>query len=111
MRTPPIPRSLLPDSMEVRLPADSEWGGEHEDAARSVGHVRFEDAATLSAGEYSLSDGSRGLVFVDRANSEGAFEVPVNSLVSINGGPEMAVVGCTPCKEFGEVHHWEVEVR
>lgn len=112
----PIPLSLLPDSMEVQAPADSGYGGEYA-APVTVEHVRFENSMEMVRRGYVLNDGSRGLVYIDAANSagatdgEGCFTVPVGSLVRI-GNKDLSVVKVVPCPGFfGVVHHWEIEVR
>lgn len=106
----PIPLSLLPSSMAVRVPVDSDYGGEYAEPVE-VAHVRFDSSAVLSRRGYVLSDGSKGLVYADAVNSMGAFDMPVGSLVSIDGADEMSVKRVTPCKGFfGVMHHWEIEV-
>lgn len=107
----PIPPSLLPDSMDVRVPLDSDLGGEFSEETARIEGVRFEDSAAMARRPYVLTDGSRGLVYVDAANSAGAFEVPVGSLVSVSGGGWMTAVKVVACRGFfGAVHHWEIEV-
>ena len=119
VRLTPLPRSVLPSVMEVRAPvADSEYGDEWSDPV-TVSHVRFQRAADLalvSVGGaqpgYVFRDGSRGLVYVDAATSEGAFEVPEGSRVSVDGGDAMEVARVTRCDHMdGTCHHWELEVR
>ena len=108
----PIPLSLLPDDMSVRVPVESEYGGEivEEDDAVLIEHVRFSDSVSMARNGYVFSDGSKGLVYVDAVNSAGAFDVPVGSLVRI-GESELTVVKSVPCPGFfGVVHHWELEV-
>ncbi len=74
--------------------------------------MRFIDQAEVRLGAYVFEEGSKGLVVVDARNSEGAFAVPVGSLLSINGEPEVAVVKSVPYRTYrGAVHHWELEVR
>lgn len=109
MRVPPIPRSLLPDSMIVRPAVDSDHGRSLGDPC-AIEHVRYVRSEQLSGRRHVLREGSRGVVFIDRANSTGAFEVPAYSEVSILG-ERLTAVKCTPCEEFGgSVHHWELEV-
>ena len=106
----PIPRYLLPHTARVRVPADSELGGEHAAEPVEVWHVRFCPAEEVQGTDYVLTDGSKGLLFIDRVNSEGAFEVPADSLVEVLGS-EMVARKVTPCIERdGIVHHWEVEL-
>ncbi|MEG2532907.1 MAG: putative minor capsid protein [Gordonibacter sp.] len=108
---PPIPLSLLPDDMSVRVPVDSDYGGEHSADSVLVRHVRFVDSSAMARKGYVLSDGSKGLVYVDAANSDGAFVIPVGSLVKI-GDDDLSIVKVVPCKGFfGVIHHWEIEVR
>lgn len=107
---PPIPLSLLPDRMEVRVPVDSDYGGEVSGDGSVIDNVRFDDAAHMSRRGYVLMDGSKGIVFVDAVNSKGAFDVPCGSVVRI-GDEDLSVVKVVPCKGFfGIVHHWEIEV-
>lgn len=110
MRERAIDRSLLPADMSVRVPEDGEYGGCYSEPVQ-IGHVRFEAASAIRPDQYTFSAGSKGLVFVDAVNSDGAFEIPVGSLVAI-GGEEMAVVAVNRYETFfGRVHHWEIEVR
>jgi hypothetical protein len=111
MRLDPIPIEALTDNMAVKVPkASAKHGGEYEDAV-TVSNVRFEETVNQRRTPYQLSEGSQGIVYMDAANSAGAFAVPVDSLVSVNGGDCMAVVACRPCKGLSEIHHWEIEVR
>lgn len=114
---PPIPKSLLPDDMEVRVPLKGDYGPKFGEPI-TVRHVRFDRKAGVSEGgstvpegrSYVLSDGPRGTVFIDRINSQGAFAVPVGSRVSI-GGEELSVRSVEELRESGgRVHHWEVQV-
>lgn len=106
----PIPVCAMPSTLAVRVPkADAKYGGEFEEAV-AIEHVRFDQEVPERKTGYQLSDGSKGVVFVDRVTSTGAFAVPVDSLVSVDGGDEMAVVNCRPRTGFAEVHHWELEV-
>lgn len=106
----PIPLAALPDDMEVRVPVDGPYGGALEEEARLVRHVRFQPSEAITPSQHVFQDGSKGLVFVDAANSEGAFEIPAGSVVSIGGRDDMTVVACTPHSPFGVMHHWELEV-
>lgn len=106
----PIPICAMPSTLTVRMPkADAKYGGEFEEAVE-IGCVRFDQEVPERKTGYQLSDGSKGVVFVDRVTSTGAFAVPVDSLVSVDGGDEMTVVNCRPRIGFAEVHHWELEV-
>lgn len=106
----PIPVWAMPSTLTVRVPkADAKYGGEFEDAV-AIDHVRFDQDVPERKTGYQLSDGSKGVVFVDRITSTGAFAVPVDSLVSVDGGDDMAVVACRPRIGLAEVHHWELEV-
>lgn len=106
---PPIPKSLLPSTMKVQIPKDSTFGGEYEEP-QVIGHVRYDLEATVSVRDYVLSEGSKGIIFVDVVNSDGAFEIPQGSLITIDGD-ELAAVKVTPYESFnGRVHHWIIEV-
>lgn len=108
--TAAIPIELLPSTLTVRVPADGDWGGGYAEPVE-IAHVRFDSASAFSPLAYRFAEGSKGLVFVDAANSSGAFDIPTGSLASIDGGPEMNVVACTRLETVrGSVHHWEVEV-
>lgn len=109
MRVPPIPRSLLPHSMAVRPCKETDDGRKIGDE-REIGHVRYVKAEVLSQRRHVLLEGSKGIVYVDRVNSDGAFAVPVYSEAFI-GGERLTVVKATPYEEFdGTLHHWELEV-
>ena len=108
----PIPKSLMPSTAAVRVPMDGEGGGENAEEPQMIERVRYESASAAKRSSYVFADGSTGVVYIDAANSIGAFEVPVGSLVSIDGAPEVCVVKCAPFADYaGHVHHWEVEVR
>lgn len=103
----PIPRCALTSEMKVRIPSDS--GGFKEPV--SVSHVRYMDVRALDIGSYEIDDDSNGIVYMDAVNSEGSFDIPVGSLVSIDGSEERSVVKITREIGFGKVHHWKLEVR
>lgn len=106
----PIPRFLLPHTALVRVPVDSELGGEHASEPAEVRFVRYRPAEEVAQTDYVLADGSKGLLIIDRVNSEGAFEVPADSLVEVCG-EELYARKVTPFIECdGIVHHWEVEL-
>lgn len=94
----------------MRVPLE-EGGGEFAPPV-PINNVRYEKAAGIRRTDYQLQDGTTGIVFIDAVNSEGSFEVPAGSLVSIDGAPEVCVNECHPREGFaGRVHHWELEVR
>ena len=103
----PIRRSLLPDTMAVRVPLKNGSYG----AARVVRHVRFARAQSVVADEHRAADAGAGKVWVDAVVSEGAFEVPAGSRVEV-GGASLYVTCVRRCEgSNGRVHHWELEVR
>ncbi len=80
-------------------------------AARMVRHVRFEREQSLVDEPHRAADGGHGVVFVDGANSVGAFEIPAGSKVLVSANPAMFVRSCKRCAVIrGVVHHWELEV-
>lgn len=112
MRWPRIPRWAMPSQALVREPVESEDGGEFAPLgeARTISHVRFESARELARKRYVLSDGAKGLLFVDAANSGGAYGIPVGSLVQVDGREWLSASKVTPLSIDGPVHHWEVEL-
>ncbi len=103
----PIPRRLLPDDMMV-WPAvgDGSFG-----EVVLVRHVLFERRESAVADAHRSADGGAGLVVVDAANSEGAFEIPAGSRVLVGAGPSVFVRARRRCCVIrGVVHHWELEV-
>ena len=108
----PIPLNLLPLDAEVYEPDDkSEFGGAFCATAKKLTHVRYDSNTALLRTDYVLSDGSRGLVYIDSENTGGAYEVPVGSKLTI-GSEDFIVEKVSRYEDFnGHVHHWEVEVR
>lgn len=75
-----------------------------------VRHMRFERCESVASDAHRNSDGGAGLVVVDAANSEGAFEIPAGSRVLVGAGPSAFVRSCKRCCVIrGVVHHWELE--
>ncbi|MBQ9003594.1 MAG: minor capsid protein [Eggerthellaceae bacterium] len=102
----PIPLWMLGDSMFVSVPDG--YGGFREPV--EVSPVRFEEEQSASDDAHRSADAGGGTVFVDAANSRGAFEIPVGSRVEI-GGVSYVVRTCQRRGEFGsKVHHWELVV-
>lgn len=104
----PIPMCALPDSLSVRRPSDDGRG--FEDPV-TIEHVRFIDVKVYAANSYAIDDDANGILYVDATNSDGAFPIPVGSLVRVNGSDEMSVIKITPAFGFDSVHHWKIEVR
>ena len=107
----PIPPALLPHSMTVAVPdPDAAYGGEYLDPVEVAG-VRYEGATGLETNGYRLAEGAAGRVWMDAENTDGAFDVPVGSKVSLLGH-EFA---CASCRAYegpsGKVHHWEMDLR
>lgn len=108
----PIPIRLLTSSCTVRaMGIDPETGYPEPGEPREIRRVRYELCAGVRRTPYQTQDGTTGLLFIDAANSPGAFEVPAGSLVSVDGGPECCVAACRRYEDGGCVHHWEVELR
>ena len=109
MALSPIPLFLLGDDCEVRLPVESDYGGEYGEPF-AMRRVRFEDSAEMARRGYVFATPAKGLLFVDAANTENAMRLPVEARVTVRG-ESMAVKKVTELKGFfGEVHHWECEV-
>ncbi len=107
-----IPKRYLPHTVQVRVPKKVEdgFGGQYEEPV-TIEHVRVEPIWTLRATQYQLQDGARGILYIDAVNSEGAFEIPAKSLVTLEGEPSPAnVLACHPIIGVDRVHHWEVEL-
>lgn len=93
--------------MMVRVPDGQ--GGHAEGVA--VARVRFVRSQQACDDAHRSADAGRGRVFVDAANSVGAFEVPAGSRVTI-GGHSYVVERCWERRGWdGRVHHWELDVR
>lgn len=106
---PAIPKSLLPDTMEVYL-ADEEapHRGVYLEPVTVEG-VRFEQAEALAVSDYALTDGASGRIWIDARNSKGAMEVPPGSKIVINC-ETLHVLTCSTYKAGRRVHHWELDV-
>jgi len=106
----PIPLDLLPDSMAVHQPdTTANYGGKFLDPV-TVTHVRYERAETLNADTIKLAGGASGRIWVDAANSSGAFRIPVGSKIVLDG-ETLHVVSCAEYRPYGPVHHWELDVK
>lgn len=110
----PIPKSALYDTALVRVPimdADSYDGVAGYERPVVIQNVRWEARANLKPAQHIFSDGSVGLLYVDRINSAGAFEIPVGSIVTVRDQGMTAVQTFPAYGLNGVVHHWEVELR
>lgn len=106
----PIPLDLLPDSMTVAKPdTTANYGGKFLKAVE-IAHVRYERAETLNPDTIKLADGASGRIWVDAANSAGAFRIPAGSKIVL-GGETLHVVSCAEFRPYGPVHHWELDVK
>lgn len=114
----PIAVGWMPSTMTVSEPVEDEHGSGYGDPV-TITHVRFEratayatDASGGAQGGYVYATDAKGRVFVDATNSDGAYEVPELSLVSVDGADPMEVIRVNEqLNPDGSVHHWEVEVR
>lgn len=107
--TAPIPRRLLTSSCTVQVPAEGKMGGVYAEPVEMRG-VRFEPSDGVRQTAWQLQGGPKGTLFVDAANTEGAFAIPAGSLVCVDGSPPMAATSCEELSDFGRVHHWEVQL-
>lgn len=105
----PIPRTLLPDTATVFLrDPDSDYEGSYLEPTE-MRFVRFERAEQLSGQGYKLTDGATGRVWIDKANTIGAMEVPAGSKLVIGGEP-LKVAKCMTYRDMTRIHHWELDV-
>ena len=99
----PIPRSMLRDCVVVRVP-DGEGGFK---GGRPLGCVRVQTVDVVSEDGHRSTTGG-GLMYVDRVNSVGAFEIPVGSRVECRGMDYLV----RECRRFedsdGTCHPWEL---
>ena len=107
--TPPITRRLLTSTAVVQVPAKGSLGGVYAEPVE-LRRVAFERAQEVRQTGYQLADGPSGTMYVDAVATEGAFRVPVGSLVSVDGSVPVAVTRCEELRCGGQVHHWEVEL-
>lgn len=110
----PIPKSVLHDTALVRvsIPDTDAYDGRGSFGAPvEIKNVRFQSREEMRASQYVFADGSIGLLFVDRVNSIGAFEIKPGDLVTLRGEERTAVKTTPLYGEFGVIHHWEVELR
>ena len=105
----PLPRRLLRQTATVRVPKNSAYGGEYEDPI-TISNVRFEAVASINQTSYQLQAPIKGTLYIDAHISDGAFEIPAGSLVSVDGEVSEACVSeCETLRDWtGTVHHWEV---
>lgn len=103
----PIPARLLPDACLVRPPLEGGGFGQ----AREIGRVRFERAQSMSSEAHRTADAGSGTLFVDAANSRGAFEIEAGSRVEVGGNDYLAARVARFEGARGRVHHWEVDLR
>lgn len=106
----PIPRSVLSSSVVVREPIEGDYGGAYGEP-KTISNVRFIPSSRIVRGDIVLSDGVKGVLFIDAVNSAGAFDIPVGSLLSIDGAEDASAGKVDRFEGFaGVVHHWEIEV-
>ena len=97
----PMPRRALPDSARVLLA-----GGD----VRVLRHVRFDVSSALDEDDYGARRACSGCVYVDAVMTDGAFEVPVGSVLE-SEGRRFKVTGCRLVRgNGGRVHHWKLTV-
>lgn len=109
MRLKPIPKSLMPDTIVVRVPKDGEYRGKFEMPV-GIENVRFDSTESLNPNQYAFSEGSRGLIFIDAVNSVGAFEIPAGARITLGDEDYLVVKTTSYAGFYGRMHHWEVEV-
>lgn len=107
-----MPKNLLPHTVTVRVPKDTDgYGGQYEEPV-TIEHVRVEPLYGTRLTDYQRQSGVSGIVYIDAVNSSPAMEVPAGSLVTLEGEPSPSnVFACHPIVGTGRVHHWELELR
>lgn len=104
----PLPRRLMRSTATVRVPKDSDYGGEFEEPV-TIENVCFDGNATIRTTDYQLQAPIKGILYVDPRISRGAFAIPAGSLVSVDGEiSEATVHDCQPTPNAANLHHWEV---
>lgn len=103
---PPIPRRLLTSKASVRVPVPG-FGGTYAEA-REISHVCWQPEQPLRRTDHQAGAPCKGTLFIDAVLSEGAFEIPAGSLVSVDGDTECCVQECAALPSPKNVHHWEV---
>jgi hypothetical protein len=105
-----IPKRLLTDIADVRVPLDTQGYGGYAEAVTLI-NVRFEQSQETVGGGYAMASPVKGMLYIDAVNTEGAFELPAGTMVRINGETaECCVSRCKACKAYGQIHHWECEL-
>ena len=104
---PQIPRRLLPDSMDVRVPRPD---GSFENPV-TVNHVRFVSTQSSTDDAHRSADAGAGKVYLDAMSSDPMLEIPAGSRLDIDGHSYF-VVKSRRCEGFGgKLHHIELSVR
>lgn len=107
----PLPRRLMRSTATVRVPKEGGYGGEYEEPV-TIKNVCFDANATIYVTDYQLQAPLKGVLFIDPRISEGAFEIPAGSLVSVDGEVSEATVhDCQPTPNAANLHHWEVVLK
>lgn len=108
-----IPKNLLPHTVEVKLPKDTDgFGGQHEEPV-TIEHVRVEPVFGTRATDYQKQNGVTGVLIIDAVNSVPAMELPAGTLVTFPGEASPSnVFQTTAFYAFGDKpHHWESELK
>ena len=109
--TAPLPRKLMRDTISVKVPKDSPYGGEFENPV-TIERVCYQSVASVRATDYQLQAPLKGMLFIDPVLSVGAFEIPAGSLVCVNGEKSWATVHeCEAISSYSGLHHWEVLLK
>lgn len=108
----PLPRRMLRQTAEVRVPKEGPYGGDYEEAV-TIERVWFDATASIRRTDYQLQAPVKGLLFIDPKVSRNAFAVPAGSLVTVDGEVSGATVHeCCPVRDGrGRIHHWEVVLK
>lgn len=109
MRLAPIPKTLLSETVSIKVPVEDDYSTAWSDEPQELRNVRIERSQALLSKGYILSDACKAVMYVDAVNSAGLTEIPIGSLVLVDGD-WLNVKAVTPQGIGGIIHHWEVEL-
>lgn len=109
MKLTPIPKKLLSEMVAIKVPVEDDYGTAWSEEAQELRNVRVERSQALLSKGYVLSDGCKAVMYVDAVNSVGLTEIPIGSLVLVDGD-WLNAKSVIAQGVGGVTHHWEVEL-